>query len=171
MASVQRTERVIEPYRGLSFPDRHEVWDHRDLIYHLARRDVAVRYKQSVIGAAWAILQPIALAGVFSVFFGLLQKVDGLEDIPYPAVRCDGDGDVAVLLGRGTGRIGEHRQQQRPDLEGLLPSDRHPDGRGDPPGRRLRDRLRGRASRSRSPMASFRRCRSCWCRSWRRWLC
>ncbi len=84
MAAVPEHERVIEPYRGLSFPDWREVWDHRDLIYHLARRDVSVRYKQSVIGVAWAILQPIAFAGVFAVFFGLLQKVDGQEGIPYP---------------------------------------------------------------------------------------
>ena len=84
MDPVASHERVIEPYSGLSLPDWREAWSHRDLIYHLARRDVAVRYKQSVIGAAWAILQPIGLAGVFSVFFGLLQKVEGPVDVPYP---------------------------------------------------------------------------------------
>jgi lipopolysaccharide transport system permease protein len=76
---------VIEPRAGLSWPDWRELWSHRELIYVLARRDVAVRYKQSFIGALWAVVQPLLIAGVFSVFFGLLAHIDsGRPGVPYP---------------------------------------------------------------------------------------
>jgi lipopolysaccharide transport system permease protein len=60
------------------------LWSHRDLIMVLARRDVAVLYKQSLIGALWAVIQPVLLAGVFSLFFGLLAHIDTGSDVPYP---------------------------------------------------------------------------------------
>ena len=75
---------VIEPVKGWGWPDWRELWGHRELIYVLARRDVAVLYKQSVIGAAWAVVQPLPLAAVFSLFFGLLAKIDTGTDVPYP---------------------------------------------------------------------------------------
>ena len=75
---------VIEPVKGWSWPNWSELWGHRELIYVLARRDVAILYKQSVIGAAWAVVQPLLLAGVFSLFFGLLAKIDTGTDVPYP---------------------------------------------------------------------------------------
>lgn len=81
---------VIEPPRGWELPDLREVWEHRDLVYFLVRRDVVVRYKQAVIGALWAVLQPLLLAGVFSVFFGLLAKVPSAEGIPYPLLVLSG---------------------------------------------------------------------------------
>lgn len=82
--------RVIEPTTGRRFPDLREVWRHRDLLYYLARREVAVRYKQSAIGVFWAILQPLLLAVVFSVFFGLLAKVDSQPGVPYPVFAVSG---------------------------------------------------------------------------------
>jgi len=82
--------RVVEPSSGLRFPDLREVWEHRDLIYLLVRRDTAVRYRQSAVGAAWAILQPLLLAIVFSVFLGLLAKVPSAEGIPYPVFAISG---------------------------------------------------------------------------------
>jgi lipopolysaccharide transport system permease protein len=75
---------VIEPVKGWSWPDWHELWTQRELIYVLARRDVAILYKQSFIGAAWAVVQPLSLAAVFSLFFGLLAKIDTGTDVPYP---------------------------------------------------------------------------------------
>jgi lipopolysaccharide transport system permease protein len=75
---------VIEPPKGWSWPDWGELWAHRELIYVLARRDVAILYKQSLIGAAWAVIQPLSLAAVFSLFFGLLAKIDTGTDVPYP---------------------------------------------------------------------------------------
>ena len=66
------------------------VWQFRELVYFLARRDVAIRYKQSAIGVAWAILQPVLLAVVFSVFLGLLAKVPSDYGVPYPVFAVAG---------------------------------------------------------------------------------
>ena len=60
-----------------------EVWDYRELLYFLAWRDVKVRYKQTVLGAAWAILQPFTTMVVFSIFFGYLAHLPS-DGIPYP---------------------------------------------------------------------------------------
>jgi lipopolysaccharide transport system permease protein len=82
--------RVIEAPSGFSLPSLHELWDHRDLLYFLARREVSVRYKQSVIGVFWAILQPLLLAVVFSVFFGRLAKVPSEPGVPYAPFAVSG---------------------------------------------------------------------------------
>ena len=82
--------RVVEPQSGWHFPDLGEVWRHRDLLYLLVRRDIAVRYRQSAIGAFWAILQPVSLAVVFAVFLGLLAKVPSAKGIPYPVFAVSG---------------------------------------------------------------------------------
>lgn len=76
---------VIEPVRGWVKIDWKELWRYRELLYFLTWRDVKVRYKQTVLGAAWAILQPFMTMVVFSLFFGRLaglgQKTGG---VPYP---------------------------------------------------------------------------------------
>jgi lipopolysaccharide transport system permease protein len=59
------------------------VWAYRELLYFLIWRDVKVRYKQTVLGAAWAILQPLMTMLVFTIFFGGLAKV-GSDGLPYP---------------------------------------------------------------------------------------
>jgi lipopolysaccharide transport system permease protein len=82
--------RVIEPPTRFSRPRLRELWEHRDLLYLLARREVSARYKQSAIGVAWAILQPLLLAVVFSVFFGHLAKVPSEHGVPYPAFAVSG---------------------------------------------------------------------------------
>lgn len=82
--------RVIEPQRGLTFPSVRELWEHRDLLYFLARREVSVRYKQSVIGVFWAVLQPLLLAVVFSVFFGHLAKVPSEPGVAYAPFAVSG---------------------------------------------------------------------------------
>jgi lipopolysaccharide transport system permease protein len=64
--------------------------DHRDLLYLLARREVSVRYKQSVIGILWAVLQPVLLAVVFSVFLGHLAHVPSEPGVPYPPFAVSG---------------------------------------------------------------------------------
>jgi homopolymeric O-antigen transport system permease protein len=73
---------VIEPASGWSFPRLADLSGSRDLIYFLARRDVAVRYKQTAIGGLWAVLQPLLLAAVFSIFLGQLANVPS-EGTPY----------------------------------------------------------------------------------------
>src|SRR5438094_6081879 len=59
---------VIEGRRGWSFAELAELWRYRELLFFLTWRDVMVRYKQTVLGAAWAVLQPLATMFVFSVF-------------------------------------------------------------------------------------------------------
>ena len=74
---------VIEPTRGWTRLGLAELWTHRELFYFLTKRDVKVRYQQTVLGAAWAILQPTLTMVVFSLFFGRLAKVPS-DGLPYP---------------------------------------------------------------------------------------
>jgi lipopolysaccharide transport system permease protein len=73
----------IEPARRWELPSLRELWAHRELLYTLAWRDIKVRYKQTVIGAGWAILQPFLTMVVFSVIFGGLLAVPS-DGVPYP---------------------------------------------------------------------------------------
>jgi lipopolysaccharide transport system permease protein len=74
---------VILPPRRLEAFDINELWAYRELLYFLTRRELLIRYKQSLLGVTWAVLPPIALALVFALFFGRLAKVPS-EDLPYP---------------------------------------------------------------------------------------
>jgi lipopolysaccharide transport system permease protein len=62
----------IEPPRWFSFPSPSEIWQWRELLAYLAWRDIKVRYKQAVLGVAWAVLNPLALMLVFTLFFGII---------------------------------------------------------------------------------------------------
>lgn len=75
--------RRLQPSRGWASLQLREVWAARELLYFLVRRDLAVRYKQTILGAAWAILQPLVTMLVFSVFFGRLVGVPS-DGVPYP---------------------------------------------------------------------------------------
>lgn len=70
---VHRT--VIEPPKGWQIIDWRELWKYRDLILNLIQRDVKVRYKQTVLGAAWAILQPAMMMMIFTILFGRVAKL------------------------------------------------------------------------------------------------
>jgi lipopolysaccharide transport system permease protein len=74
---------VIEPPRGWQFINFRELWRYRELLFFLCWRDVKVRYKQTVLGAAWAILQPAMMMAVFTIFFSRLAGLSS-GDIPYP---------------------------------------------------------------------------------------
>jgi lipopolysaccharide transport system permease protein len=82
--------RVIEPKPGWHFLDLGELWRYRELLFFLAWRDVMVRYKQTALGAAWAVLQPFATMVVFSLFFAKLNEGPGhgtagpALNVPYP---------------------------------------------------------------------------------------
>src|SRR6266536_3199637 len=65
---------LVEPPRRWEAFDLRELWRYRELLYFLAWRDVMVRYKQTVIGAGWAILQPFLTMIVFSIIFGRLLR-------------------------------------------------------------------------------------------------
>lgn len=73
----------IEPSRGWVALKLREIWEYRELLYFLIWRDIKVRYKQTVLGAAWAIIQPLFTMVVFSLFFGQLGKMPS-DGIPYP---------------------------------------------------------------------------------------
>jgi lipopolysaccharide transport system permease protein len=73
----------IEPSKGWVSLKLRDLWEYRELLYFLIWRDVKVRYKQTVLGAAWAIIQPFFTMVVFSLFFGKLAKVPS-DGIPYP---------------------------------------------------------------------------------------
>lgn len=66
---------LIRPSHGWGLPDLSELWRHRELIYFLTWRDVKVRYKQTLLGAAWAILKPFLTMVVFAVVFGGLARI------------------------------------------------------------------------------------------------
>ena len=73
----------LRPSRGWSALNLADLWRYRELIYFLIWRDIKVRYKQTALGALWAIIQPIVTMIVFTFFFGRLARVSS-EDIPYP---------------------------------------------------------------------------------------
>ena len=73
----------IQPSKGWVSLKLYELWEYRELLYFLIWRDVKVRYKQTVLGTAWAIIQPLFTMVVFSLFFGKLAKVPS-DGIPYP---------------------------------------------------------------------------------------
>ena len=74
----------IEPSRGWVALKLDELWEYRELLYFLTWRDIKVRYAQTMLGCAWAVLQPLFMMVVFSVFFGRLGGLDKLvEGVPY----------------------------------------------------------------------------------------
>jgi lipopolysaccharide transport system permease protein len=82
-AAHQPPTLIIRPSRGWIALQLKEVWAYRELLYFLVWRDVKVRYKQTALGAAWAIVQPVATMIVFTIFFGRLAGV-GSDGLPYP---------------------------------------------------------------------------------------
>lgn len=76
-------ETVIEPTRGLASLQLGALWEYRELLYFLVWRDLKVRYKQTVLGVAWIVLQPVVSMVIFSFLFGNLLKVPS-GDVPYP---------------------------------------------------------------------------------------
>ena len=77
------TETIVEPPKGWFNLRLREAWEYRELLYFLVWRDIKVRYKQTLLGAAWAIIQPIVTMVIFSVIFGKLAKLPS-NGIPYP---------------------------------------------------------------------------------------
>src|SRR6267154_4201338 len=73
----------IAPSNGWVPLKLSELWEYRELLYFLVWRDIKVRYKQTALGATWAIIQPFFTMVVFSLFFGRLAKVPS-DGIPYP---------------------------------------------------------------------------------------
>ncbi len=74
---------VIEPPKGWHMLNWRELWAYRELLWVLTARDIKVRYKQTVLGAAWAIVRPVLTMLIFSVVFGTLAKMPS-DGFPYP---------------------------------------------------------------------------------------
>jgi lipopolysaccharide transport system permease protein len=74
---------LIKPSSGWAPLNLKDLWGYRELLYFLVWRDIKVRYKQTVLGIAWAIIQPLFTMIVFSIFFGWLAKVPS-DGVPYP---------------------------------------------------------------------------------------
>lgn len=74
---------IVEPARGLADFNLREIWDYRDLLFFLTWRDINIRYKQTILGAAWAVIQPVLTMILFTIFFGRMAGVPS-EGAPYP---------------------------------------------------------------------------------------
>jgi len=74
---------VIQPSNKWNLLNLKDIWAYRELLFFLTWRDVKVRYKQTILGAAWAILQPLFMMIIFTIFFGRLAGVD-TKGFPYP---------------------------------------------------------------------------------------
>src|ERR1700704_6866382 len=72
----------IHASQGLRFPDLIELWSFRELLFYFAWRDVKVRYKQSVVGIAWILIQPVAQMFIFAAIFGRIVGLPS-EGVPY----------------------------------------------------------------------------------------
>src|SRR5436190_12945978 len=82
-ATAETTITEIRPPGGWQLINVRELWHFRDLLYFLTRRDIQLRYKQTVLGAAWAVLQPILLMVVFTIFFNRFAASTDTS-LPYP---------------------------------------------------------------------------------------
>jgi lipopolysaccharide transport system permease protein len=83
-SAVRRPVRRIQPSRGLVPIDLGELWRHHELLYYLVWREIKARYKQTYLGASWAVLRPLVLMVVFAAIFGGLAGIKSGTDIPYP---------------------------------------------------------------------------------------
>jgi lipopolysaccharide transport system permease protein len=75
---------TIQANTSWSAFDARELWAHRELLYFLTLRDLKVRYKQTLLGAVWVILQPLLMTLIFTVFLGMLARVRPPTGLPYP---------------------------------------------------------------------------------------
>lgn len=79
----------IKPNPIFSFPDLSEIWNYRELLFTFVKRDLTVRYRQTIIGGLWAIVQPLTTMVIFSFFFGYLAQISG-DGVPYPVFSYSG---------------------------------------------------------------------------------
>lgn len=82
-------EVIIKAKKGFLSVDLHEIWEYRELLFFLTLRQIKVRYKQTIMGASWAVLQPFLTMIVFTIIFGNFAKIPS-ENIPYPIFSYSG---------------------------------------------------------------------------------
>jgi lipopolysaccharide transport system permease protein len=83
MATITKPITIVEPKTGIFHLDLHPLWQYRELLFFLIWREVKVRYKQTVLGVAWAILQPLMTMLIFTVIFGRFANIPS-DGLPYP---------------------------------------------------------------------------------------
>ena len=81
--AVAAHETVIAPPGNWQALELRELWSHRELVYFLTKRELQVRYKQSIFGVSWAVLQPLAFAGIFAVVLGVILHYKPPGNLPY----------------------------------------------------------------------------------------
>src|SRR4051812_34281931 len=74
---------VIEPRAGVSAADARELWRYRELLYHLALREVQLRYKQTILGVGWSLFQPLSIMLMFVFFVGRAGGLGANSPVPY----------------------------------------------------------------------------------------
>jgi len=82
-------EVIIKAKKGFLSVDLHEIWEYRELLFFLTLRQIKVRYKQTIMGASWSVLQPFLTMIVFTIIFGNFAKIPS-ENIPYPIFSYSG---------------------------------------------------------------------------------
>jgi lipopolysaccharide transport system permease protein len=79
---------VIKPSTGWLSLQLRDIWEYRELLFFLTWRDIKIRYKQTILGAAWAVIQPVMLMVVFTLFIGRVTNIK--YSVPYPVVVYSG---------------------------------------------------------------------------------
>ncbi|NMB57363.1 ABC transporter permease [Candidatus Beckwithbacteria bacterium] len=86
---MSQTITIIKPKSKLTLLDLKEIWQFKELFFTFAHRDIKLRYKQTIIGGLWAIIQPLTTMIIFSFFFGKLAKIPS-DGVPYPIFSYSG---------------------------------------------------------------------------------
>jgi lipopolysaccharide transport system permease protein len=105
-SSIPPRELVLRPWSSLSWQDFTDAWDYRELLWTLAQRDVKVRYKQTFLGVAWALLQPLTQMVIFTILFNRFAGIRGDGTVPYP-VFCFAGLTVWGLFASGLSQASE----------------------------------------------------------------
>ncbi len=131
----------IRPSRTWVSLNLRDLWAYRELLYFLTWRDVKVRYKQTVLGAAWAIIQPLAAMLLFTLFFGKLAGMP-VRRHSLSSLRLRRPFALDLLCQRRDQQRQQPGRQRQPDHQGLFPADDHSRRGGRRGPGRLRHRLR-----------------------------
>jgi len=119
----------IEPSRGWVDLKLRELWEYRELLHFLAWRDVKVRYTQTLLGGAWAIIQPLLTMVVFSLIFGRLAKMPS-DGLPYPIFSFAALVPWTFFCKRAEPRVEQSGGQRQSHQEGIFPPVGHANRRG-----------------------------------------
>ena len=119
--SVESFDLVIQPRSGWIGINWKEMISHRELLFYLVWRDISVRYKQTVLGPAWAILQPLILMLIFTVIFGRFVKIDS-EGFDVSGLRLRGADPLDIVFARHGPIVAESRNSAATLDQGVFPA-------------------------------------------------